>query len=117
MSTIRLLQPIMDAASAPIETITLREPTYGDFVALTVPFVWVSLGGGGFVQETPAHVGAWLECLCDCAPEALEKLTLGDTLALRDALFDYFTSPRAKAQAGAAKRYLAAFDKDSATPN
>jgi hypothetical protein len=46
-----------------IKQIVLREPKYRDFMDLGLPTTWVSLadGGGGFSQETPSVLGAWIE--------------------------------------------------------
>ena len=55
--TIELTEPI-----GKIKEITLREPRYADLIVLDMPATWVELpGGGGFLQETPSVLGAWIE--------------------------------------------------------
>jgi hypothetical protein len=59
--TIELTEPIKDHRGM-IKKIVFREPRYSDFIDLGMPTTWVSLAdGGGFSQETPSVLGAWIE--------------------------------------------------------
>jgi hypothetical protein len=79
-----------------IKEIVLREPKYRDFMDLGLPTTWVSVPGGGFEQENVQALAEWIERLCDCDPNALELLTLKDTLALRGAVRDFFIASQEK---------------------
>jgi hypothetical protein len=85
--TIELSEPI-----GAVTKITLREPRYADFVELGPPAQWVSLSNGaGFLQETPAILGQWIERLMlDVDPASLQDMSLRDTLAIRAAVFEFF---------------------------
>jgi Phage tail assembly chaperone proteins, E, or 41 or 14 len=99
MKTIELTEPIKSHRGE-IKEITLREPRYGDFVDLGTPTTWVSLpGGGGFSQETPSVLGAWIERLADIDPKFLPELCLQDTLELRSAVLGFFEVPPAPPKA------------------
>jgi hypothetical protein len=111
--TIALTEAIRDNLGNAITEITLRRPAYADFFEIGFPVVWVQIGCGGYEQETPAIVAAWIARLCDCAAETLEQLNLTDTLALRDAIVDLF--PPRREIAGAATAPLSALEKFSAT--
>jgi hypothetical protein len=87
--TIELSEPIRDHCGQ-IKTIVLREPRYSDFIDIGAPATWVSLGNGGFSQETPAVLGQWIERLADIDPNLLPQLSLRDTLELRAAVFEFF---------------------------
>jgi hypothetical protein len=77
----------------PITEITLREPKYRDFMTLGLPSTWVNVvGGSGFEQENVQALAEWIERLADCDPNALELLSLQDTLALRGAVRDFRTA-------------------------
>lgn len=89
--TIELFEPIRDHCGQ-ITKIVLREPRYSDFIDLGMPATWVSLpNGGGFLQEEPAVLGQWIERLCDVELTTLELLPLTDVLAIRLAVFSFFT--------------------------
>jgi hypothetical protein len=75
-----------------IKEITLREPKYRDFMDLGLPTTWVVVPGGGFEQENVHALAEWIERLADCDVNALELLSLKDTLALRGAVRDFFIS-------------------------
>lgn len=79
-----------------IGEITLRDPRFGDFVDLGFPVTYVAVkDGGGFEQETPSVIRDWIERLYDGDPNVLASLNLRDTLALRDAVVDFFREARA----------------------
>jgi len=91
--TIDLNEPLKDHRGV-IKKIVLREPKYSDFIDLGMPTTWVSLSdGGGFSQETPSVLGAWIERLADIDPNFLGSLCLRDTLALRGAVLGFFSRP------------------------
>lgn len=73
-----------------ITQITLREAKYRDFMDLGLPTTWVVVAGGGFEQENVQALAEWIERLADIEVNALELLSLKDTLALRGAVRDFF---------------------------
>jgi hypothetical protein len=88
--TIELSEPVKSHRGL-IKQIRLREPRYGDFMQIGMPTTWVSLAdGGGFSQETPSILGAWIERLADVDPNFLPQVCLRDTLALRGAVLGFF---------------------------
>jgi hypothetical protein len=88
--TIELTEPLKDHRGI-IKKIVLREPQYSDFNDLGMPAQWVSLANGaGFLQETPAVLGQWIERLADVDPNCLPQLCLTDTLGLRSAVLGFF---------------------------
>jgi hypothetical protein len=88
--TIELSEPVKSHRGM-IKKIMLREPKYSDFIDLGMPTTWVSLAdGGGFSQETPSVLGAWIERLADIDPNFLGSISLRDTLALRGAVLGFF---------------------------
>jgi hypothetical protein len=94
--TVPLSSPIKWHRGA-ISEITLREPKYRDFMTLGLPSTWVNVAGGsGFEQENVQALAEWIERLADCDPNALELLSLQDTLALRGAVRDFFTESAAQ---------------------
>jgi hypothetical protein len=93
--TIALSQPIKGPGGKSITAITLREPKYRDYMELDLPVIYVRLeNGGGFQQETPSAMRVWVERLADCDPNLMEGLCLADTIALRDAVNDFFIEAR-----------------------
>lgn len=85
-SKITLTEPIEG-----ITEITLRPPTFADFVEIGAAATWVSLpNGAGFIQETPSVTGQWISRLSGLDLADLKPLSLRDTLALRDAVFGFF---------------------------
>jgi hypothetical protein len=93
--TINLSQPIKGPGGKLIHEITLREPIYRDYMELDLPVIYVRLeNGGGFQQETPSAMRVWVERLADCDPNFMERLCLRDTIALRDAVNDFFLEAR-----------------------
>jgi hypothetical protein len=88
--TVELTEPIRSHRGV-IKKIVLREPKYSDFIDLGMPTTWVSLAdGGGFSQETPSVLGAWIERLADIDCNFLPQVCLRDTLALRGAVLGFF---------------------------
>jgi hypothetical protein len=74
---IELTEPI-----GAIKTIMLREPRCSDLTDLGMPATWVSLpGGGGFSQETPSVLGAWIERTVWQRPETWAALQLDYDMA------------------------------------
>jgi aspartate/methionine/tyrosine aminotransferase len=62
---------------------------------LGFPVTYVSVkDGGGFQQETPSVIKEWVERLADIDPNLLMSLNIRDTLALRDAVIDFFSEAR-----------------------
>ena len=92
--TIDLVEPVKGPRGV-ISKITLRAPRYKDYMELDLPIIWVQVEQGGFTQETPSAMRAWVERLSDCDPNLMEQLGLEDTLAIRDAVTDFFQSARA----------------------
>ncbi len=93
--TINLSQPINGPGGKTINAITLREPKYRDYMELDLPVIYVRLeNGGGFQQETPSAMRVWVERLSDCDPNFMEQICLADTIALRDAVNDFFIEAR-----------------------
>ena len=96
MKQIKLEKPIDGQNGQKIETIALRPPRYGDYIDIGLPSTFVVLkDGGGFEQETPTVIRDWIERLWDGDPNFLYGLSLRDTLALRDAVIDFFREARA----------------------
>lgn len=94
--TIQLSSPIAGPNGVKITSITLRDPSFGDFVDLGFPVTYVAVkDGGGFEQETPSIIRDWIERLYDGDSNFLHFLNLRDTLALRDAVVDFFREARA----------------------
>jgi hypothetical protein len=94
--TVQLSSPLAGPNGVKITSITLRDPNFGDFVDLGFPVTYVAVrGGGGFEQETPSVIRDWIERLYDGDPNFLAFLNLRDTLALRDAVVDFFREARA----------------------
>lgn len=93
MIRVELSEPIKGHKGA-IAFIELREPRYRDYMDLGLPVTWVSMGDGGYEQETPQLVDAWIERLADIDPNFLELLPLVDAMALRDAVMDFFREAR-----------------------
>jgi hypothetical protein len=93
--TIALSQSIKGPGGKLIREIALREPKYRDYMELDLPVIYVRLeNGGGFQQETPSAMRIWVERLADCDPNLMENLCLADTIALRDAVNDFFIEAR-----------------------
>jgi hypothetical protein len=82
--TIALSEPL-----GAIKKIVLREPRCADLSNLGMPAVWVSLPGGGFLQEMPV-LYQWIERLADIDPDFLGALCLRDALAVRGAVLAFF---------------------------
>lgn len=89
-TTITLLEPIKGPRGE-VKSITLREPRYGDLMELDRPWVVIknSETSNWFEQENPAATRAWVERLADCDPNLLLQLSGEDTLAIRDAVYDF----------------------------
>lgn len=91
MKTVTLSEPLSGIGGKKIAALNLREPRYADFMELDMPTVWVAVAnGGGFQQESPSALRAWVERLVDCDPNLLVQLNLRDTLDLRDAVLGFF---------------------------
>ena len=61
-----------------------------------MPSTWVNVVGvSGFEQENVQALAEWIERLANCNANALELLSLQDTLALRGAVRDFFTESAA----------------------
>lgn len=92
---IELSAPIDGPNGVKIASITLRDPRFSDFTDLGMPVTYVAVkDGGGFEQETPSVIRDWIERLYDGDPNFLAFLNLRDTLALRDAVIDFFREAR-----------------------
>ena len=90
---VKLTEPL-DIGGERIAQIALREPKFGDYLDIGMPVTYIVVKDGGFEQETPGVIRDWIERLYDGDPNVLLKLNLRDTLALRDAVVDFFREAR-----------------------
>ncbi|QGM97799.1 phage tail assembly protein [Methylocystis parvus] len=94
---VTLSEPIEIPGQATIRTIGLRVPRFADYMSIGMPFTWVEVGTGGYQQETPELLQAWIERLADIDPNFLALLGLRDTLELKGAIADFFREALAPA--------------------
>jgi hypothetical protein len=81
-----------------IKTITLREPKYGDVMALGEPSAFArSDGGMVFQAEKEGVVQAYIERLMTSPsdPALLLQVSLTDALKLKEAVYGFFRDARA----------------------
>jgi len=98
--TIPLTDPI-DGHSGKITSIRLREPKYPVIMALGRPVTTIRTQEGAVYQtQDPEIIKRYAEKMVDdtVAP-VLHLLGMADTLALQDAVLDFFTAARAGAEA------------------
>jgi hypothetical protein len=74
--TVQLLRPA-DIAGAKVPSLTMREPTVGDQLAVDK------------IKSTGEREVAWIANLCGVAPAELHKLTMRDYGRLQEALGDF----------------------------
>jgi hypothetical protein len=86
---IELTTPIRDHRGL-IRQIELREPRFVDFTDIGPPATWISLQGGGFLQENPSALVRWIERLAGIDPLFIEAMSLHDGLVLRAAILALF---------------------------
>lgn len=80
---------------APVKTITVAEPKGKDFYRLGDPYVVARNPDGTlFHVENDELVRAYIEACVDCDPLLLDQLTLGDAMAVKDAVLGFFTDAR-----------------------
>jgi hypothetical protein len=96
--TVTLTNPI-EGHEGQIKTITLREPKYGDVMALGEPSAFARSDGGMIFQaEKEGVVQAYIERLMIAPndPALLLQVSLADALKLKDAVYGFFRESRAE---------------------
>jgi hypothetical protein len=96
-TTVTLANPI-EGHDGQIKTITLREPKYGDVMALGEPSAYArSEGGMVFQAEKDGIVQGYIERLMvePNDPALLLQLSLKDSLKLKETVYDFFRAARA----------------------
>jgi Phage tail assembly chaperone proteins, E, or 41 or 14 len=110
--TIKLLDPIM-GHGGDVKEIVLREPTYREVMQFGEPWARGYSRDNQVVYqaENIETIRSYIEaCFVPNAsgPQAdvtlIESLSLADTLRVKDAVLDFFTSARAKALASATSK-------------
>jgi hypothetical protein len=95
--TVNLSTPI-EGHEGQIKSITLREPKFGDVMALGEPSAFArSEGGMVFQSEKDGVVQSYVERLLvePKDPALLLQVSLADALKLKDAIYDFFQAARA----------------------
>lgn len=88
--TITLSQPL-DAGDGKITSVTLRDPTFKDFMELGETHVFArNKDGTIYTAESIDTIRGYIERLCDCDPLLLSHLGLKDARALKGAVLDFF---------------------------
>lgn len=96
-AVVTLTSPI-EGHEGQIKAITLREPKYGDVMALGEPSAYArSEGGLVFQAEKDGVVQSYIERLMIVPndPSLLLQVSLADALKLKDAVYDFFRDARA----------------------
>lgn len=94
--TITLTDPI-EGHEGQVKAITLREPKYGDVMALGEPNAFArSEGGMVYTAENESVIRGYIERLMvePKDPALLLQLTLADTLKLKEAVHGFFQVAR-----------------------
>lgn len=85
----------LEAHGKVFDKVILREPRWADFWGLGAPTEYRRDPDGSMMTLTLDHIVlAYVErCLVSPGIEALEQLTVGETLLVRDAMLGFFTRP------------------------
>lgn len=80
-----------------VRELRLRPPTYKDFMALGDPTVLIVSANAMVPQDDLVTVRRYAEELSGANPLLMERLTLRDAMALRDAVKSFFSARSAAA--------------------
>jgi hypothetical protein len=80
-----------------VKELRLRPPTYRDFMDLGDPTTLIVSANAMVPHDDLDTIRSYAERLCDSDPLLMEKLTLRDAMALRDAVKSFFSAGSANA--------------------
>ena len=87
---VTLTRPLVSHAGE-VRAITLREPSYADFMTLDDPTAYVLANGSALPQDDMATIRAYVERCADVDAPTLDRIkVLADAMALAEAVKGFF---------------------------